>query len=300
MWVIRRGHRHIDGDTLSEYLDGRLPVATAARVDRGLAACVFCRRELEGLQSVLSLLQQLPDVPVRRRFTLAGPPAEPVAPRPALPLRAPQWAYAAAASAAALVLAVLVSADASGLLAPRILASPQGMAAQAEETAAANATRPVELQPVALESEAAIVSQAAPAPSAAVEAKPGSDLLQEPAPVAQAEASVESEQAPPQAAKSFAVDRAVATQLPLEPAAAAIQGESEPSAPADETGAAGPATFPQPVPEQVPEIASPPVVATGNPLVVWRVLEGLAAAAGLVFLTAMFLKRRAARRIFGV
>ena len=118
MWILRRGHRHLGPDTLAEYMDGRLGVAARERVDQELASCADCREELEELQATVSLLQQLPMEPVPRSFTMPAPSVQPASPRIFAPLRMPQWVYAGAASAAVVVLAVLVSADATGLLEP--------------------------------------------------------------------------------------------------------------------------------------------------------------------------------------
>ena len=42
MWIFGK-HRHINPDTLSEYLDGRLSLRDKARVDRAIAACARCQ-----------------------------------------------------------------------------------------------------------------------------------------------------------------------------------------------------------------------------------------------------------------
>ena len=134
MWVIRRRHNHIGPETLSEFLDGRLSSTAAAKVERHLPGCDVCRDELEGLRSTQTMLRSLTEFAPRRSFILAGPPlGSSVRSRPTPMFRAPQWAYASLAAAAALVLAVLLSADVAGLLAP----SPRG------ESAAISAAAPV-------------------------------------------------------------------------------------------------------------------------------------------------------------
>lgn len=285
MMIFGRNHSHIKVETLSEYLDGRLPGPAAARVDRQLTACASCRRDLEGLRSTVSLLRHLPEVTLPRSFTLAGPPVEQVAARPPLPLRVPQWVYAGAASATAVVLAILVSADASGLLAPSAVPVAQELAAVAppepergfqERLSPTTAMERVEPPPV-VESLAA----QAPAPRA-------TPLAASPA--------------PPPAPEALTAGREFAIEAPAEAVAAAtaeerpaLEQELAPAGTVEET----------PAPVQL-EDAQPPIreaeyrdlsaAASQGTSVTWRVLEGLAAAVGLAFLAALILKRRASRR----
>jgi len=125
MLIFKRGHTHINQDDLSEYLDGRLSGTAAARIDLRLTECASCRRDLDALRSTVSLLQQMPELTLPRSFIMPGPPPAPVALRPPAPLRMPQWVYSGAAATAALVFAILVSADATGLLAPKLTAQPE-------------------------------------------------------------------------------------------------------------------------------------------------------------------------------
>lgn len=118
MWIFGR-HRHLKLELLGEYLDGRLDTAAQTRVSRQLDSCESCRDELDGLRSTVSLLQTLPELSVPHSFTLAAPPiSKPVMAHQPLPLRAPGWAYAGAASVAGLALAIMVSADTLGLFNP--------------------------------------------------------------------------------------------------------------------------------------------------------------------------------------
>ena len=143
MWTIRRNHQHIKFDALSEYLDGHLQAGALDRVEQQLAACGVCRDELESLRVTVGLLRELPVAEPRRSFITAAPPPVPVRPQPSTPFRLPQWAYAGAASVAAVVLAVLVSADATGLLSPEqpktieTAAAPRAQQAEAEVAEAA-------------------------------------------------------------------------------------------------------------------------------------------------------------------
>ena len=100
-------------------MDGGLEAGALARADRQLAACGVCRDELESLQAAAVLLRQLPMETPRRDFTMAALPPELIRVRPSPVMRLPQWAFAGAASVAAIVLTVLVSAGATGPLAPK-------------------------------------------------------------------------------------------------------------------------------------------------------------------------------------
>ncbi len=122
MGIFGLGHRHISPETFTGYLDGRLRPQTRERLDRVMAGCSDCRLEMESLRDTVAMLRQLPVITPRRSFVMSGAP-QPVPQmiqqaRPISPFRVPQWAYAGAASLAALALAVLVSVDASGLVSP--------------------------------------------------------------------------------------------------------------------------------------------------------------------------------------
>ena len=114
MWPLRQSHKHINQETLSEHLDGRLQGRDLERVEKQLGECDACRLEREELQATVAMMRQLPMETPRRSFVMTAPPPEPARARPALVLRAPNWVYAGAASVAALALAVTVSVDATG------------------------------------------------------------------------------------------------------------------------------------------------------------------------------------------
>ena len=185
MWTLRRGHRHLGPDTLAEYMDGRLGAAARARVDQELASCADCREELEELQDTVSLLRQLPVEPVPRSFTMPAPPVQPDSPREFAPLRMPRWVYAGAASAAAVVLAVLVSADATGLLEPGTPQEAREIAVEAEMAPAsldqATANQKAARVPAAtmeVEQEDSLQAAAAVPPETVAEAAPQSAMAQ--------------------------------------------------------------------------------------------------------------------------
>ena len=106
-------HRHPGPDKLSEYLDARLPGGERGRVTEHLESCSRCREELDSLRATISHLRQLPQHTLPRSFTLAGPPPQIAAGRSDQTRWVPAWAYAGAASLAALALGLLVFVDLS-------------------------------------------------------------------------------------------------------------------------------------------------------------------------------------------
>ena len=282
MWTLRRGHRHLGPDTLAEYMDGRLGAVARTRVDQQLAACADCREELEELQATVALLQQLPVEPVPRSFTLPVPPARPASLRPSAPLRMPQWVYAGAASAAAVVLAVLVSADATGLLGPGTPPVERGIAG---ETAAASPA------------QAPLLQESAQSPAATVALKPEVSLqsaaaapLAEAAPAAP-EAAIAAPEAPQvaQAAADATRTEEMPSPIPAVESAQAVEAGQAPPATAATSASALPGTD---LPTSKPQTGLTPVVEPGGTATIWRVVEGVAAVLGLVFLGGLLLRRR--------
>ena len=262
MWTLTRRHRHLKPDTLAEYMDGRLGATARTRVDQQLASCGDCREELEELRANVSLLRQLPTEPVPHSFSMPAPPVEPISPRASAPLRVPQWVYAGAASAAVVVLAVLVSADATGLLEPATprVAGETAVEAEREFSLQAAAAPPRDVAAQAAP-EAAMVAEAAQVPAAQVPTEAASDReMPSPMPAVDQTRDGEATEAPPPTARTSA-------PLPLS---------------ADLTTAdPGPGLAP---PEE-----------PGGTAMVWRVLEAIAAALGLVFLGGLLLHRRSQR-----
>ena len=286
MWTIKRRHKHIKADTLSEYLDGRIGGPALDRLDRQLAACGICRDELESLQTIVQLVRELPEEVPARSFTMAAPPPEPVHSRPSPPVRVPQWVYAGAASVAAILLVVLVTADATGLLAPDESTSAGELAA------APAAIREAEVA----EAGSQVSPQVTQAPEAAA-----AMAIEEPSPPAEDEVSQ-----PPQVAMAAAEDASAPEEF-----LTADSLEAEGPTPQVELSKPESASEPLPAesPDQVSSIeadAQPPAtapearrvpVATGKGTALfWRFLEGIAGALGLVFLAAFAFKRKMFRR----
>ena len=91
-------------EMLSPYIDGELSTPEKTRVERHIAACDLCRRELESLRATVGLLRRASLVAPPRSFTIAAraPRRHPVA-----------WgALRAATAVAVLVLAFVLIGDA--------------------------------------------------------------------------------------------------------------------------------------------------------------------------------------------
>ena len=91
-------------EMLSPYIDGELSTPEKTRVERHIAACDSCRRELESLRATVGLLRRASLVAPPRSFTIAAraPRRHPVA-----------WgALRAATAVAVLVLAFVLIGDA--------------------------------------------------------------------------------------------------------------------------------------------------------------------------------------------
>ncbi len=113
-------------ELLSAYVDGQVSASEASRVQKHLAACAECRRELEALRATVSLLRSLPQVQPSRSFALAE------APEPADRRWPVAWGARAAMSVAGLVLAALLLGDAVGLVRQATGREPSLAAMEAE------------------------------------------------------------------------------------------------------------------------------------------------------------------------
>lgn len=319
MGIFRMGHKHVSPETLTEYLDGRLRAQVRERLESVISGCADCRHELEDLRDTAAMLRQLPVFTPRRSFVMAAPPIDVPEHRPS-PFRAPQWAYAGAASLAALALAVLVSVDASGLVAPDLpgtgilkhedtppVATGSEVAVQesaadggADRIQGAAPPEPVAAEAIQVERETAVEAPAA----AVMEAQAAA------APEMQAESPAEKSLAAP-ATKLQAVDEPADRSAQLEQASPPATAESAPVQ-LEQASDARPETVEiltlptvvsdraasepvqvQELPIAADESAGP--VDPGTPLS-WRLLEGLAAAMFLVLAAVFFLRRRASRR----
>ncbi|HEY2592309.1 MAG TPA: zf-HC2 domain-containing protein [Chloroflexota bacterium] len=142
---------HIDDDALSAFADQELSPDDLARTSSHLETCSECQERLDGLQSVASLLRQLPDLEVPRDFALGrrllGDPPNVV--------RLQRW-YAAARASAALLAAGFVF----------LLAGTLYLSAQPAAHVASSAARPAVLSAPATSAPAAAArSETAPGQS---------------------------------------------------------------------------------------------------------------------------------------
>ena len=174
-WFNR--HRRLR-DQLSAYIDRELDASAAERLERHLAECGRCRREMEQLSATVAALQELPAVEPPRSFTLSP---ERVAPRPPMPVASP-LAFGAriAAAGVAAALAVVLVVDLGDLGGDGVTdeaTAPQMMRSEADEEeleAAGGAAAPEEAQdtPAAdldVEDEEATFMRDAETPAAAPE-----------------------------------------------------------------------------------------------------------------------------------
>lgn len=233
---------------LSAYLDARLHEPARARLERHLARCVACRRELETLRQTVALVRRLPSAEPPRSFVLR---AVPVGAR--VPRQRPVWTALAAGLAAMLVLAA-----ASGLLWP--LAFTPGGSAPAPLAPAREAAPAKPAPAPALRAGPAVP----PAPAPGAPAAPARPALAEQARAAEsgaaAGAGAPAEQVPaalpsgaaPSLAAPVGPPTVVAAPAPAaaEPgqAAAPLARALAPAAPGPPAGPAEPAAAPVGVP----------------------------------------------------
>ena len=95
---------------LSPYIDGQLSPSEMERIERHIEECNACRRELDSLRAVVSLLHRVPMVALPRSFTIAvkAPRRHPVELR----------ALRVATAVAVLLLAFVFTGDALNFIGP--------------------------------------------------------------------------------------------------------------------------------------------------------------------------------------
>lgn len=229
-------------ESLSEYLDGRLPPLEERQTDDHLARCAECSAELEALRRTVALLRDLPAVPVPRSFLI--PAGEPRRAGLLVALSVPALGRATALVAAAF--AVSLSLTLMAELQRPATSSPTGQAKveQAEplaarspsfDRAAPEGLPEAEKRPAAQPTAPASAAGAAPAA-----AKPAAT----PAPLGVSPASRE----------------ATASGAAAPPASATAPAAAKPAAAAPAVAAA-PAAAPTSAPER---LASPPAPEVGQ------------------------------------
>ena len=281
MKIFRKRQEHVRLDTLSAHLDGMTSATEQEYVEHHLAGCDSCREELESLRQTVGLLRRVPVESPRRSFILAEAPWAPADPKP---WRMPAWGYVAATSAAALVFAVLLSADLTGSLAgDAAVPDPSGSAAQtsAPVSSTASALEPAGEQEaeveeaIAKDGELEVMNEravaAAPAPpdvsSATATEKQVVETTEVEREVVLEMEAVAEQAAEPGVAPEVAVSEAAERPAPAEASARAVS-DQEPPLPLDaqeqlDTSAldgaeaeAAPTSVPQPA-AQAPEVMLP-------------------------------------------
>jgi len=211
----------------------------------------------------------------------------------------PQWVYSDSAAVAALVLAVLISADATGLLAPDIpartlestsaaatapQAAPERLQADGAEAAVEMAAPLAPVAELAVKAEKGIsvtVTQESEISEAAAKAPAPPGGADAPQAAARLEAQDDSEAAapPPVADLAYAEAEVVAeTTATPPPAVSALTTPDKPSGPA-----------------LVAQERSGGIPPAQNPFTLWRILEGVTAITALTFLVMWLLRRRTKR-----
>lgn len=183
-----REHR-FTAENLSAYIDRELTAAERSRVERHLATCAECRRDVESLQETVALLRRVPARPVPRSFTL------PASAR-AVQARQRRWntAFGALRTATVTIATMLVLVFAGDAALSGGLISPTGARmAQDAATLAAPAAQPE----APMEEAAPMIAEAAPQAGAQGEVAPygGPEVAPKMAPDAEAPAPSETARA---------------------------------------------------------------------------------------------------------
>jgi len=199
--------KHLTDEVLSSYLDGALSAREQATVQRHLASCPACARNLQTLQQTVSLLKELPRIAAPRAFTLTEAMVSPQRRRPSN-----LFVFLRTATAAvAVLLAVVVAGD---LMLRQAIPTPFNLPewGVVREAEAPPFARSVEK---AADAEASLLSAPAPEPTALAQM-----AEQEALAATESEPAVEStmmvEQTSPAPAEA---------ESPAAPAAPTVQGE---------------------------------------------------------------------------
>jgi len=252
--LLKSEHQRIE-EMLSAYLDGELSPKEQARVQKHLAQCAHCARNLHTLHQTVALLGQLPPVAVPRSFAIR--PVQ-VAQRPSvLPVRR-TYAYLRAATVlATVVLAMVLAGDVflTGLApylaparAPEIVVREVPVEKVVVETVVAEkevvVTVEVERE-IVVEKESVYAATPSPAPAEKREEVQAAKPLATPAVVGE----VATGAAPP-----FTPEVEALTEAPLRPDEGRIEATSPP---AEAIIAAEPTFTPAPMPTAIAEALPP-------------------------------------------
>ena len=221
--MANRRHSRLQ-QLLSSYIDGEVDPAELREVEEHLAACDSCRRELDTLRFTVGLLRELPEVSVRRSFSLSEAPV-PIRTAPFL-----GWGAGLATSVAAVLLVALLLGDITGVLVQTPGLEMDALAAR-EQAVAPLPAAPAEVR--VGERETVVSEEAAPVVPAA--------------PAAQAEVRV--------VKPETVVSEEAAPDVPAAPATAASAQAMPMPTPAPATAAPAPPAMPAPAPQGAEERA---------------------------------------------
>jgi hypothetical protein len=239
---------------LSAYLDDRLGPDELARLERHLAGCADCRRELEGLRRTVQLLRLVPPVAPPRQFLLPATAAT----TPRRPLYSPL--YVGLRNATGALAALLVA-----VVAVNIVFDPPTAVAPTERGAdlsASSATAPVAPQADPFRGPATTERQAAPA-QATPAPPPAGGAAPQPAqarPAAGAPAA-DAAGAKPAAAPALATPAPPGTPAPAARSAPAEGARPAATEPPSAAGGASPPSGPAPLQAPAPAVGG---AATAN------------------------------------
>ena len=271
-FLANRRHSRLQ-QLLSSYIDGEVDPTELRDVEEHLATCESCRGELETLRFTVDLLRELPEIAVRRSFSLSEAPG-PVRTAPSL-----GWAAGLATSVAALLLVALLLGDLTGVLvqtpglemdvvavqeqaAAPIAAAPAGEPEIKRETVVVEEAGPVVAAAAAPAGVPALEPAAAPAPAPAMPA-PTPEPAASPAPALAmpAPAPAPESAAAPVEPESSAPALQRADERPSIEVTVQTEAETPPAEPKT-LAASAPATVVQPAPA-APEPSEPSAPSDG-------------------------------------
>lgn len=181
---------HLSDETLSRWVDGRLPTTEVAAARTHLGECAECRRALEELTAVVGLLGAIPDIAVPRDFTI-GPRTLRELPRARQLHTWYEWTRAFAGAAAALFLVLVAASVYVGANSVTGASPPAAQGRAVSSSAAAQPAPPRAAAGQQSPSDSVARVQPNAAPRAAPAASPGPGFA-----AATAPPSVEPRQAP--------------------------------------------------------------------------------------------------------
>ena len=225
---LGRGRHGRLRELLSSYIDGQVDDSEAGRIELHLGQCEECRVELESLRATVGLLQSLPELEVPRSFALSEAAVRVATPGSARVEFAPSfvWTTRLATSAAAVLVAVLLVGDLTGIVKQTETLAPVAILERVETEAEMPVETAVEPE-VVVEKEVVkevvvekVVVREPPVAEAAAEREEAEEVVRSVAVEADTSGAVETEAAAPAPLPTLGVAEAVAPKAqPVLPAA---------------------------------------------------------------------------------